>query len=244
MRAALALAVLTLALIGAACGGDDPSGDAAPAPVEPAAPAEQAAPPAPPEAEPELEPEGAPAAPSPSDAGNGQATSDVSCELERVPSQVPLEGGIVHVDALPDGFEYNSIPASQGPHHPEWLRWGVYDRPIPELNVVHNLEHGGLTIQYGPDVSDDDVAGLLAWFEEDSDAIIIAPHDGLGREIALAAWTVDNVEQDVDSIYRSSVGNVLHCDGFDAAAFSAFRDDFRGRAPERIPIELMPAGSQ
>lgn len=242
MRTALAAAALTLALIGAACGGDDSSGDAATAPAEPAAPVEPVAPPEPAPAEPE--PEDAPAAPPPSDAVGGQATPDVSCELETVPSQVPLEGGVVHVDALPDGFEYNSVPASQGPHDPEWLRWGVYDRPVPELNVVHNLEHGGLTIQYGRDVSENDVAELLAWFEEDSDAIIIAPHDGLGGEIALAAWTVDDVEQDVESIYRSSVGNVLHCDGFDAAAFSEFRDDFRGRAPERIPVELMPAGSQ
>ncbi|MGI9657848.1 MAG: DUF3105 domain-containing protein [Gaiellaceae bacterium] len=178
----------------------------------------------------------------PPDAASSMSDS-ASCELETVPSQVPLEDGSVHVDSLPDGFAYNSVPASQGPHHPEWLRWGVYEEPVPELNVVHNLEHGGITVQYGRDVLPETVAKVLEWYAEDTDAIIVAPHDGLGAEIALAGWTVENVEQAVEVVYSSSEGNVLHCDGFDERAFSDFRETYRGRAPERIPLELMPAGS-
>ena len=170
-------------------------------------------------------------------------SDSVACELQTVPSQVPLEDGQSHVPALPDGFVYNSVPASQGPHHPDWLRWGVYEEPVPELNVVHNLEHGGITVQYGRDVALETVQELLDWYAEDSDAIIVAPHDGLGGDIALAAWTVEDLDQDVDSIYRSSEGNVLRCDGFGEAEFSDFRQNYRGRAPERIPIDRLSAGS-
>ena len=167
----------------------------------------------------------------------------MSCTLETVPSQVPLAGDVTHVVELPDGFAYNSVPASQGPHHPEWLTWGVYDEPVPELNVVHNLEHGGITVQYGRDVTPETVAQVLDWYAEDSDAIIVAPHDGLGGEIALAGWTVDNIDQGIENVYSSSEGNVLHCDGFDEQAFSDFRVNYRGKAPERIPLELLSAGS-
>lgn len=160
-----------------------------------------------------------------------------------VPSQVPLEGGVTHVEELPEGFAYNSVPASQGPHHPQWLRWGIYDEPVPEINVVHNLEHGGITVQYGFDVPGDIVEQILAWYGEDSNAVIVAPYEALGAEIALAAWTVEDLDQSVEEVYRSSEGNVLRCDGFDEAAFDDFRENYRGRAPERIPIEQMPAGS-
>ncbi len=167
----------------------------------------------------------------------------VTCELETVPSQVPLDGGIVHVDRLPDGFVYNSTPASQGPHGDDWLRWGIYEEPVPELNVVHNLEHGGITVQYGPEVPDESVAAVAAWYLEDPNAVLVAPYEGLGADIALAAWTVDDIDQGADAVYRSSEGNVLRCTGFDERAFSEFREGFRGRAPERVPIDQMPPGS-
>jgi hypothetical protein len=245
MRAALAAAVLVLAV--AACGGDDSSSPAPPEASPPAAPSEPSEPAESAGGDAEAPDDGVDDSLEPADEDSsisGLDSEPVECELETVPSQVPLEDGRVHVDELPDGFAYNSVPASQGPHHPQWLRWGVYDRPVPELNVVHNLEHGGVTVQWGPEIEEDVVMAMIDWFIEDSDAIIMAPHDGLGGEIALAAWTVEDIDQDADSVYSSSEGNVLHCDGFDAAAFSEFRDNVRGRAPERIPIERMPAGSR
>ena len=60
-----------------------------------------------------------------------------------------------HVEKLPEGFEYNSVPATSGPHQAQPLApvvWGVYDDPLEQIKVVHNLEHGGVIVQYGPDV--------------------------------------------------------------------------------------------
>ncbi len=250
--------VLALAMLAAACGGGG-GGDSGAAPQpEPAPPADtssesanagevgQAEPPAdPPSAPPDPAPAEAPPAGGAAEPGTNGPRADeaVACEETVVPSQVPLDDGTSHVEQLPDGFEYNSIPASQGPHHPEWLRWGVYEVPVPELNLVHNLEHGGLSVQYGPGVSDETLALLLDWYIRDAAATIVAPHDGLGSDIALAAWTVEDIDQGVDALYRSSEGNVLRCDGFQEEAFSDFRERNRGRAPERIPVELMQPGT-
>ena len=234
---------LIVALTVAACGGS--GNDASPAAPETLSDSSAA--------EPADTAGSSPADPTPSEpaavsegiepAEPGASVSEASCELETVPSQVPLEGGQTHFEALPHGFAYNSVPASQGPHHPKWLTWGVYEQPVPELNVVHNLEHGGITVQYGRAVPPETIAAVLAWYDEDSDAIIVAPHDALGSEIALAGWTVEDIDQGVEALYSSSEGNVLHCDGFDERAFSEFRENYRGKAPERIPLERLPAGS-
>ena len=78
------------------------------------------------------------------------ALADAGCTRETFESQ-----GQRHVEALPKGFKYNSVPATSGLHQPQPLApivWGVYDEPVEQIKVVHNLEHGGVIVQYGPEV--------------------------------------------------------------------------------------------
>src|SRR5688572_15663802 len=44
--------------------------------------------------------------------------------------------------------EYNSNPATSGPHNPSPAPWGIKDQEIPDQTLVHNLEHGGIVISY------------------------------------------------------------------------------------------------
>jgi hypothetical protein len=240
VRAAPALALVLLAVaIGAGCGsGPEPATPAevvSAAEPEPA-PAETspAAAPAPPESVAAAEP--APAA------APAEPAAPVTCELETYPSQVPLLDGSVHADPLPEGFAYNSVPASQGPHSPQALPWGAYAEPVPEINAVHNLEHGGVTVQFGSEVSQDTVALMLAWYSEDPNGIILAPYPALGDKIALAAWTGDPTLP-ADQAYRESKGHVLRCDGFDPAQFDDFLANYRAQAVERFPLEALAPGA-
>ena len=41
--------------------------------------------------------------------------------------------------------------------------------------MVHNLEHGGIAIWYGPDISLADREALDRFYEEDENGIIITP---------------------------------------------------------------------
>ena len=58
-------------------------------------------------------------------------------------------------------------------------------------NLVHSLEHGRITVQYGPDVPDEVVGSLKAMFDEDPVHMILVPPDQSGMEYAVAAtaWT-------------------------------------------------------
>ncbi len=82
---------------------------------------------------------------------------------------------------------YNSDPPTSGPHTPGLARWGTYTEPVPKEMQVHNLEDGGVVIQYSCQDCADLVKQLTA-IAERYDHIILAPYTGLDRKIALTAW--------------------------------------------------------
>ena len=58
--------------------------------------------------------------------------------------------------------KWNSSPPTSGPHYGQTAVWGSYDEEVPLVQTVHNLEHGGVVIHYGPDVPEAEVAALQA----------------------------------------------------------------------------------
>jgi hypothetical protein len=108
---------------------------------------------------------------------------------------------------------YSSLPATSGPH---WettpAQWGAYSTPLPESQIIHNLEHGGIVIWYDPELVDDaGVAELTSYVEGQVDSgiggrfkFILSPwggEDDLGGAVALTAWrhllTIDALDMDV-----------------------------------------------
>ena len=63
--------------------------------------------------------------------------------------------GNLHV-ASPDlpHEQYNSDPPTSGPHLPYIAPWGVHTRSIVRELQVHNLEDGGVVVQYNCDCPD------------------------------------------------------------------------------------------
>ena len=43
---------------------------------------------------------------------------------------------------------YNTDPPTSGPHYPTIVRWGIHERPIDKGFQAHNLEDGGVLVQY------------------------------------------------------------------------------------------------
>ena len=66
---------------------------------------------------------------------------------------------------LPSGetlhVPYNTRPPTSGPHLPSIARWGLHTQPIPHELQVHNLEDGGVLVQYNCR----DCAALIATLE-------------------------------------------------------------------------------
>ena len=108
-------------------------------------------------------------------------------------------------DVLPG--MYNSTPPTSGPHMPRLWSWGISQEQIPDAWQVHNLEDGGVLMQYD---CPDGCSGLLAQVTELASRImsdtslansrtgethfILAPYTGIrdasgGKPIALTAWT-------------------------------------------------------
>jgi len=144
---------------------------------------------------------------------------------------------------------YPTFPASSGIHNPTTSIWGNYRLPVDPRQAVHNLEHGGIAIWYGPDISSADREALDRFYDEDKNGIIISPirdpyprvrypkHEKLGSKIALTVWT-GNSETSNGTVY------IATCPSFDEKAFAAFRDAFRGKGPERFPVsQMIPGGN-
>ena len=142
-----------------------------------------------------------------------------------------------HVQELPDDYEYNSIPATSGLHNPTTAIWNLYDQPVPQINYVHNLEHGGLVIQYGSDVPESDVAALGDWYQQDTRGVVIAP---------LAPAMEEEDTTLADKIVAASWTHMLRCGSFDEGALDDFSDDFRGPqgdAPEKFELDQLQQGA-
>lgn len=82
---------------------------------------------------------------------------------------------------------YNSDPPTSGPHAAGLARWGVYSEPVLKELQVHNLEDGGVVIQYSCQECPELVKQLTT-IAERYDHIVLAPYPGLDRKIALTAW--------------------------------------------------------
>jgi hypothetical protein len=155
------------------------------------------------------------------DGGLREGLAAAGCTAQTFPAM-----GRQHVEQLKKGFKYNSDPPTSGPHHPTPAIWNVYDTTVEQFRLVHNLEHGGLIVQYGDEVPQATVQQIVGWYRADPNGIIVAPLPRLGDTIALTAWT-----------------HLASCPRFDEKAFDEFRDTYRGRGPERIPVEALQPGS-
>jgi hypothetical protein len=163
------------------------------------------------------------------------ALDEAGCTLTTYVAQ-----GRNHVQQLPKNFKYNSFPPTSGPHHPQPAPFDVYEDPVEQFRLVHNLEHGGVVIQYGRRVPEQTVNEIVRWYRGDPNGIVIAPLPALGAKIALAAWNAD-VDASGASAERGQ-GLLALCTRFDEGAFDAFMDAYAFKGPERFPKDALAPG--
>ncbi|MBI4842372.1 MAG: DUF3105 domain-containing protein, partial [candidate division NC10 bacterium] len=60
---------------------------------------------------------------------------------------VPSQGN-AHVTSESVAFRYASDPPTSGPHFAGTASWGIHNQPIPKALQIHNLEDGGVLVQY------------------------------------------------------------------------------------------------
>lgn len=98
---------------------------------------------------------------------------------------------------------------------------GAFLGTASENRVVHSLEHGRVTIQYSPELSEAEQLELKGVFDADRPGIAMFPNPEMPYEVAATAWT-----------------NLVGCESYEGAptldVVRNFRDAFRGQGPEPV----------
>ena len=159
--------------------------------------------------------------------GGGGGASDSALSVGGCVAQTFPDLGRKHATQLPKDFKYNSFPPTSGTHYPTPAIWNIYDEPVRQMLLVHNLEHGGIVVQYGDKVPAETVQQITDWYgNSDKAGILVAPLPALGDKVAFTAWT-----------------HLATCPGFDENAIGAFMDAYRFKGPERFPVNAMQPGT-
>jgi len=167
--------------------------------------------------------------------GNAAAALDkAGCTLLEKPA---LRG--VHSIQSPTGTSplWNTNPPTSGPHYEIPAVWGAYTQPVNMAQLVHNLEHGGIYILYGPRVPRGTIDQLTSFYNDHTRGTIIAPLPSLGNQIALGAWTTKDANDPTNG-----TAHLAKCTSFDQTAFGAFFGQFQFQGPERFPADTLLPG--
>ncbi|MBI4198880.1 MAG: DUF3105 domain-containing protein [Chloroflexi bacterium] len=128
--------------------------------------------------------------------------------------------GFQHIPEGQTFAGYNSVPPTSGPHWGAPAPWGIAPIPIPNERQVHNLEHGGVLIQYN--TQDSALIKQLEDYVKNQRAspcwLLLAPYPTMTHTIALTGWGV------MDTM-----------DAYDESRLQAFADAYRDRGPEKVP---------
>ncbi len=114
-------------------------------------------------------------------------------ESDKTPSAGPglavVGQGNDHMDSPLAGRKaYNTSPPTSGPHTPYLADWGVHKIPVPQEIQTHNLEDGGVMVQYNCDKPCDELVKQLEALTTKYDRLIVAPYPLMTAKIALTAW--------------------------------------------------------
>lgn len=117
------------------------------------------------------------------------------------------EEGREHVDPGTD-VQYGTTPPTSGNHYAEPAIAQFYTAPVPEEQLVHNLEHSQIVIWYRANAPTEVLDAIEALVEQESAATLAAPYDGIEEpyNFVLTAWgasqACEEVSQEVVDNFR------------------------------------------
>lgn len=129
-----------------------------------------------------------------------------------------LGGGHIGQDVVVT--DYNTDPPTSGQHFGTTASWGISGDPIQNELQVHNLEHGGIVIQYNDSVTEEEISELEGIASQCDVKLILAPRSDMEQRIAVTAWT-----------------HYLNLEAVDRDAIQDFIDAHVDEGPERIASE-------
>lgn len=101
-------------------------------------------------------------------------------EIFPILGQTHIEVGAIHP-------AYNSNPPTSGSHYAQPADWGVYQKELPDEQLIHNLEHGGIWISYKY-IDEKTKSDLEAIGKRYPGSVIVTPRSANDAKIVLASW--------------------------------------------------------
>lgn len=152
----------------------------------------------------------------------GSVTWAIRQSNRPVPGEaVPIQGQ----EHIPQGQShpaYNSDPPTSGWHYDQPADAGFYETPLPDEELVHNLEHGHVIISYdcnklaNCETVKTELRGIVDRFQQWK--VVAVPRENADAPLALTAW-----------------GRIDKLDTYNENRIVAFIRYWRDRGPERTP---------
>lgn len=128
---------------------------------------------------------------------------------------------------------YERRPGAAGDHLGAWIEAAVYTDAPDERAVVHNHEHGAVSVWYVPDaIADDELDLLRSWAEARNEHLA----NDAGAGVVVAPFPA-GLDGDAVVAFRAWTGG-LDCAAFDPVVADGFLLERFGDAPEG---ELAPS---
>lgn len=107
------------------------------------------------------------------------------------PGVAQANKGGVHVQSK----EYGGDEPPTSGDHTSPVPWQAYEDEVPDANIIHNLEHGGIYVSYRPDLPADQVVRLRELFFEPYSnpdfkptKALLAPRAANKSPIVISSW--------------------------------------------------------
>lgn len=91
--------------------------------------------------------------------------------------------------------KYDSDFPTSGTHSPQPADWGAYKQEIPNENLIHSMEHGGIVITYRPDLDAATVSKIERLFTRPFSnpdfaptKVVIVPYSKNDKPIVMRSW--------------------------------------------------------
>lgn len=118
--------------------------------------------------------------------------------------------GREHVD-IGTQVEYKTNPPTSGNHYAQWTKWGTYDTPRDDRNLVHSLEHGYVILFYNCDIQPTGFSLIPQIFAQEGSRPMSVASDSAQQLASAAATLSDNFKsqscqqlvRDLTDIYNS-----------------------------------------
>jgi hypothetical protein len=156
-----------------------------------------------------------------------------------------------HIAGAGQAVTYATYPAVSGRHFGTPAIYDNYSQEVDPRAAVHNMEHGAVVIWVGPDITQSERQQISDFYFKSPNGILVTPirntaqgvkypkHAAPDSRVYLTAWTVEI--EDGNAVGGTNV--IATCTRFDEPAFRAFRDEFRGKGPERFPLSSQAPGT-